>query len=117
MSVSASGGGNCSGPGQSLAHANLYTNNIGNTIIFDGFTHVLSVSIPVKICSVYHIKLGIANAKDGVFESAVFLKANSFGGSFSIPITATANGSLVTGNSAFVCPEDTVTLYATGNRT
>ncbi len=107
----ASGGGTCSGPGQSLAYSSLYTNNTGSTIIFDGFTKVLSVTIPVNICSVYHLKMGIANAKDGVFESAVFLKAYSFGGSFNIPITA-SGGSNATTNGATICPGDTVTLCA-----
>lgn len=47
-------------------------------IEFDGFTTVLSAVANVVPCETYHIKLAIADASDALFDSAVFLKANSF---------------------------------------
>ena len=104
------GGGNCSGPGQSLAYSAMYTANNGATIIFDGLTHVLEAIIPVKICGTYHIKLAVANCNDEVFNSAVFLKAHSFGGGY-VPVQSTG-GTSITPNTAFICPGDTITLTA-----
>ena len=47
-------------------------------IEFDGFTTVLTAVANVVPCETYHIKLTIADASDALFDSAVFLKANSF---------------------------------------
>ena len=47
-------------------------------IEFDGFTTVLTAVAEVMPCQTYHIKLAIADASDALFDSAVFLKANSF---------------------------------------
>ena len=45
---------------------------------FDGFTTALTAVANVVPCETYHIKLAIADGGDSVFDSAVFLKANSF---------------------------------------
>ena len=45
---------------------------------YDGFTVVLEAVAKVVPCSTYHIKIAIADAGDGVFDSAVFLEAGSF---------------------------------------
>ncbi len=47
-------------------------------IEFDGFTTVLTAQAAVQPCETYHIKLVIADVGDAYFDSAVFLKANSF---------------------------------------
>lgn len=55
--------------------------NIGiipQEIQYDGFTKKLVAIANVTPCQTYHIKLKIADAADGVWDSAVFLKANSF---------------------------------------
>ncbi len=44
----------------------------------DGWTQVFSAIANVIPCSTYHIKLAIADVSDGLFSSAVFLRANSF---------------------------------------
>lgn len=47
---------------------------------FDGFTRRMTATIQVVPCSTYHIKLAIADVGDGLFDSAVFLRAGSFAG-------------------------------------
>jgi hypothetical protein len=49
----------------------------GQTFIFDGFTTVLTAQIYVTPAATYHLKMAIADVGDGVFDSGVFLKAQS----------------------------------------
>ena len=44
---------------------------------FDGLTHWLTASADVKPNVAYHLKIAIADAGDGIYDSAVFLKSNS----------------------------------------
>ncbi len=64
------------------SYPQYYVNNEGmngQTIVFDGFTTVLTAWLVVVPCQQYHIKIAIADAGDSSFDSAVFLEANSFG--------------------------------------
>ncbi|MEI7595189.1 MAG: choice-of-anchor L domain-containing protein [Bacteroidota bacterium] len=64
---------------QSLAYSSLFTNNsAGATIVFNGFTHVLTAWCKVTPCQTYSIKIAIADAGDHILDSGVFLEANSF---------------------------------------
>ncbi|MEM8907825.1 MAG: choice-of-anchor L domain-containing protein, partial [Bacteroidota bacterium] len=45
---------------------------------YDGFTAVMTAMATVVPCETYHIKLALADLDDANFDSAVFLKANSF---------------------------------------
>lgn len=49
-----------------------------NDIEFDGFTVVLTSTAVVVPCGLYHIKLAVGDVGDGIYDSAVFLEANSF---------------------------------------
>ncbi|PKP18838.1 MAG: hypothetical protein CVU05_12705, partial [Bacteroidetes bacterium HGW-Bacteroidetes-21] len=51
----------------------------GTTIVFDGFTTVLTAQANVVPCQQYHIKIAISDIGDGIYDSGVFLEANSFG--------------------------------------
>ncbi len=57
----------------------FYVDNTGGTtIVYDGFTTVLEALAIVTPCSTYHMKLTIADDIDDVWDSGVFLEANSF---------------------------------------
>lgn len=45
---------------------------------FDGFTTIFTATANVQPCQTYHIRLKIADIGDGLYNSAVFLKASSF---------------------------------------
>lgn len=47
-------------------------------IEYDGFTVSLTATAQLQPCETYHIKLGIADAVDGLYDSAIFLGAKSF---------------------------------------
>ncbi|MBU2650742.1 MAG: choice-of-anchor L domain-containing protein, partial [Bacteroidetes bacterium] len=69
--------GNCI----SLEYAEYYIDNEllgGVDIVFDGFTTVLTATLIVVPCQVYHIKLAVADGGDSSYDSGVFLEANSF---------------------------------------
>lgn len=53
-------------------------NQYGPNIEYDGLTVTLTATKPVTQCATYHIKLAIADVTDPSWDSAVFLKANSF---------------------------------------
>jgi len=59
---------------------------------YDGFTHKMVAVANVIPCQTYHIKLKIADVGDGVWDSAVFLKAGSFDGGGNASIDWLVNG-------------------------
>jgi gliding motility-associated-like protein len=61
------------------SYPQFYVNNTnGVSIQYDGFTTVLTAWCKVVPCTSYHIKLAIADAIDGIYDSGVFLEAGSF---------------------------------------
>lgn len=50
----------------------------GLTVEYNGFTTVFIAQAVVTPCETYHIRLAIADAGDGLYDSAVFLEAGSF---------------------------------------
>ncbi|HYV91963.1 MAG TPA: choice-of-anchor L domain-containing protein [Chitinophagales bacterium] len=56
--------------------------NPGNTTLeYDGFTVPLTAVAAVQPCETYHLRLAIADAIDGIYDSGVFLKAGSLSSS------------------------------------
>jgi len=65
----------------SIGYSSLYVNNEtppGATVAYDGFTVPLTALAAVNCGQTYHIKLAIADAGDGSWDSGVFLEAGSF---------------------------------------
>jgi hypothetical protein len=99
--------GNASGPCQNCTY---YRDNVGNANSFpDGFTTVLTAKHAVQPCQVYHIKLAVADVFDGIFDSGVFLEANSFSALGQIALFA--NGVAQQNNSTvYACQGDSIQL-------
>jgi gliding motility-associated-like protein len=56
------------------ANSAYYVDNTGGAILqYDGYTTPLTANIPVVSCQTYHMKLVIADATDGAYDSGVFL--------------------------------------------
>ncbi len=51
---------------------------VNTSIQYDGFTTVIAALATVQCGQTYHIKLAIANVSDNLYDSAVFIQANSF---------------------------------------
>ena len=70
------GSGNCSTFG--LSNAAFYVDNTGGTTVqYDGFTVPIQASAKVNCGETYHLRIAIADAGDGVYDSGIFLEANS----------------------------------------
>lgn len=85
---------NCMGKG-SLNYSQYYVDNSGGQELqYDGWTTVFTASVNVQVCGEYHIKLVVADAGDGIFDSAVFLEANSFnaGGEANLEFASPSTG-------------------------
>jgi len=76
--------------------------NVGSVYEYDGRTVVLRAVAAVECGQTYHIKLAIGDAGDPVFDSGVFLEANSFN-SNGLSITANVSDTYEgCGNAYFV---------------
>ncbi|MBC8490212.1 MAG: choice-of-anchor L domain-containing protein, partial [Bacteroidetes bacterium] len=53
-------------------------NTNGVSLEYDGFTVVLIAWVHVVACETYHIKIGVADAGDHIYDSGVFIEENSF---------------------------------------
>ncbi|MBN2681688.1 MAG: choice-of-anchor L domain-containing protein [Bacteroidales bacterium] len=51
---------------------------VNTDLQYDGLTTSLTATASVTACQTYHIKIAIADAGDGVYDSGVFLQAGSF---------------------------------------
>lgn len=59
-------------------NSQYYVNNAGGaTVQYDAFTTVLTATSNVQACETYHLKIMIADAGDGVWDSGVFLEEGS----------------------------------------
>lgn len=62
-----------------VTNTQFYNNNSSSTtMVYDGKTVVLTAWALVVPCTQYHIKLAIGDVMDGIYDSGVFLEANSF---------------------------------------
>lgn len=71
--------GNCTSQGTGSPFTQYYRNNLSNSyIIYDGMTTILVAKAKVVPCQINRIKIGVQDMVDGVFDSGVFIEANSF---------------------------------------
>ncbi|MBK8556478.1 MAG: choice-of-anchor L domain-containing protein [Lewinellaceae bacterium] len=91
-----------------ITNTGFYTNNTGaggqlcgqnpsflpgvNEVQYDGYTKQMVAVANVIPCETYHVKLKIADVGDGIFDSAVFLKAGSFDGGGNASVDFVVNG-------------------------
>lgn len=69
---------NCTGMGPGSPFSAYYINNsTSTTITYDGTTVKLQAIAAVTPCDTYHLKIGIADGGDEVYDSGVFLEAGS----------------------------------------
>lgn len=60
-------------------NSRYYVDNTGGmTVQYDGFTVLMNVSFKVVPMTQYHIKMAICDVGDSLYDSGVFLEANSF---------------------------------------
>ena len=103
-------GGVSSGPCNNCAY---YVDNVnGTSVVYDGMTTVLTASASGLIpAETYTIKLVIADVGDGIFDSGVFIKANSFSSLGPVPVLA--NGiTLPPNDTVWICPGGSAQLCA-----
>ncbi|MDG2246346.1 MAG: choice-of-anchor L domain-containing protein [Flavobacteriales bacterium] len=69
-----------------------YIDNVGGTAVeYDGYTVPLQATINTIPCETYQITIAIADAGDSSYDSAVFLKAESFSGGVDVAAAASAD--------------------------
>jgi hypothetical protein len=69
-----------------------YVDNYTGTILeYDGYTTVLTAKEAVQPFSIYHIKIAIADATDGLYDSGVFLEVGSFSSTGVLQVAVTGD--------------------------
>ncbi len=81
---------NCTAMGLGSPFTAYYNNNAGGaTVAYRGLTTVLTAAQVVTPCDTYHLKLTVADAVNGLYDSGVFIKAGSLQSTtFAADITA-----------------------------
>ena len=62
---------------------------------FNGFTTTLEIAFAVNCGETYHFKFGVADCQDGILDTGVFLKANSFSSDAVNVAVATVTGDTI----------------------
>ncbi len=89
----------CETNGGNLNNGQYYHSNDSDEIVFDGILSRFNASVEVIPCQIYTMKFAIADIRDELLDSAVFLEAKSFSSNdLSVQaITANSNGIMVEG--------------------
>lgn len=64
-------------------------NSSGTTIQYDGFTTPLTAISKVQCGKTYHLIIALADVGDGIYDSGIFLEANSFKSPVSLTVNST----------------------------
>lgn len=116
-------GGNPGGTGSGVPacgpsnQAYFVNNNGGATIQYDGFTKVLEAVSKVQCGKTYHLIIAIADAGDGIYDSGIFLEANSLTSKAPIEVDYTMSSDPFNDGKTMAegCVNTTVTLKRTKN--
>ncbi len=87
-----------------------YVENSGGQILqYDGYTTRLTAGTHVQPCATYHLRLAIADAGDGIYDSGIFIQAGSFKSTaaFNLQYNGASSPSIIN-----MCPGECVTLSA-----
>lgn len=69
---------NCTSMGPGSPFTSYYIDNTGGTqVTYKGYTRKLTASHAVTPCVSYHLKMAIADASNGLYDSGVFIEAGS----------------------------------------
>jgi len=110
-----SGGTNINGANFGAVNQQFYVNNNGGaTIQYDGFTKVLTAEAKVICGESYHLIIAIADAGDAIYDSGIFLEANSLESNGAVTLSHTISQNLF--NNPSIIAEDCVTATVTLNR-
>ncbi|AEA44007.1 choice-of-anchor L domain-containing protein [Fluviicola taffensis] len=90
-------------------------NSSSNYIQYDGFTKVLEAVSKVQCGQTYHLIIAIADAKDPIYDSGIFLEANSLTSKAPVEIKYTMSSDPF--NDGKTMAEGCVTTTVTLNRT
>ncbi len=80
--LGSAGGSSTYCPNDNLTNTAFYVDNEalgGQSVQYDGFTTILTAEMDLVPCTTYHLKMAVADAGDGIYDSGVFLEAASFG--------------------------------------
>ena len=92
-------------------------NSSPNFIQYDGFTKVLKAVSKVECGQKYHLIIAVADAGDGIYDSGIFLEANSLSSKGELNISQTLSYLAYTAENEMAegCVSSTVTLERSGN--
>lgn len=91
-------------------------NGSPNYIQYDGFTKVLKAVSKVECGEQYHLVIAIADAADGLWDSGIFLEANSLSSKVEMNISQSLSYQAYPENNALAegCVSSTVTIERSG---
>ncbi len=92
-------------------------NSSSNYLQYDGFTKVLEAVSQVQCGQTYHLRIAVADVQDRIFDSGIFLEANSLSSKTPVDITYTLSSQAFTDPNVMAegCVSATVTLNRQGN--
>lgn len=81
-------------------------------IQYDGFTTVIEAKAQVQCGETYHLKMAIADVGDGVYDSGIFLEANSLKSVLPVEISASLDKNIFNNNSSLAenCESATISI-------
>lgn len=97
--------------------SNAPFNSSSNFIQYDGFTKVLEAVSRVQCGQTYHLRIAIADVGDPIFDSGIFLQANSLSSKTPVDITYALSSQAYPDPNVMAegCVSATVTLKRSGN--